>query len=50
MAYLNNCSQNFIPTLIRNIIQETLFIVAGNIINIKDLKYNADISINNNEY
>ena len=50
MAYLNNCSQNLIPTLIRNIIQEALFIIAGNIINIKDLKYNTDISINNNEY
>ena len=50
IAYLNNCSQNFIRTLIRNINQEILFIGAGNIINIRDLKYNPDIGKNNNEY
>ena len=50
IAYLNNCSQNFIRTLIRNINQDILFIGHCNIINIKDLKYNPDIRINNNEY
>lgn len=49
IAYLNNCSQNFIRTLIRNINQEILCIGAGNI-EINDLKYKPIKSKNNNEY